>query len=91
MNPTSLRHQLKRLTDACKLPPVTTHMLRHTAGKFYTDITTPQDVKTAILGHAPNITGHYAPPDAEAMRPWVERVHAVLVGEVDIARKEKAE
>lgn len=88
MNPTSLRHQLKTLTDACKLPPVTTHMLRHTAGKFYTDINTPHDVKRAILGHTPDITGHYAPPDEDAQRPWVEQVYRRLAGEVERARQE---
>jgi integrase len=89
MNPTSLRHQLKRLTDAVKLPPVTTHMLRHTAGKFYTDLGTPENITQAILGHAPNITGHYAPPDAEAMREWVERVYRALAGEVERAAVER--
>jgi integrase len=83
MNPTSLRHQLTRLTDACKLPPVTTHMLRHTAGKFYTDLGCPQNVTGAILGHATGITGHYAPPDAETMRPWVEQVYRTLVEETE--------
>jgi integrase len=88
MNPTSLRHQLARLTTACKLPAVTTHMLRHTAAKFYTDAGCPQEVTGAILGHTPNITGHYAPPDAEAMRPWVEGVGRVLSGEVERVRRE---
>lgn len=87
MNPTSLRHQLKDLTDACKLPPVTTHMLRHTAGKFYTDIGTPDNITGAILGHSPNITGHYAPPDADAMRPWTEQVYQAISGEVERQRK----
>jgi integrase len=83
MNPTSLRHMLKDLTDACKLPPVTTHNLRHTAAKFYTDIATPHDVKQAILGHTLDITGHYGPPDPDAQRPWVERVYHMLAGEVE--------
>lgn len=83
MNPNSLRHMLHDLTDACKLPPVTIHMLRHTAAKFYTDQQTPDNVTGAILGHTPNITGHYAPPDAEAMRPWVEQVWRRLSGEVE--------
>lgn len=83
MNPNSLRHQLKDLTDACKLPPVTTHMLRHTAGKFYTDLQAPTNITGAVLGHTPNITGHYAPPDADAMRPWTEQVWRALSGEVD--------
>jgi integrase len=88
MNPTSLRHQLKALTDACHLPPVTTHMLRHTAGKFYTDLGCPQNVTSAILGHATGITGHYAPPDAEAMRPWVEKVYRTLAGTIEEERRE---
>lgn len=83
MNPTSLRHQLRALTNACKLPAVTTHMLRHTAGKFYTDLSCPENVTGALLGHAPAITGHYAPPDANAMRPWVEQVYRQLLGEVE--------
>jgi integrase len=82
MNPTSLRHMLKDLTDACALPPVTTHNLRHTAAKLYTDIATPHDVKQAILGHTPDITGHYGPPDPDAQRPWVERVYQALAGEI---------
>jgi hypothetical protein len=36
---------------------------------------------SAILGHAPNITGHYAPPDADALRPFVEQVYGRLAGE----------
>ena len=87
MNPTSLRHQLKDLTDAAKLPPVTTHMLRHTAGKFYTDLQAPSNITGAVLGHTPNITGHYAPPDADAMRPWTEQVWRALSGEVERQRK----
>lgn len=86
MNPNSLRHQLHDLTDACKLPPVTTHMLRHTAGKFYTDLAAPDNITGAVLGHTPNITGHYAPPDADAMRPWTEQVWRAISGEVDRQR-----
>lgn len=86
MNPTSLRHQLKDMTDAKSLPPVTTHMLRHTAGKFYTDVGTDHFMTKAILGHAPDITGHYAPPDPESMRPHVERVYSLIAGEVQKAR-----
>jgi integrase len=87
MNPTSLRHQLKAHTDACKLPPVTTHMLRHTAGKFYTDLGCPYDLISTILGHGPRtITGHYAPADVEALRPWAERVYGLLTGEVERER-----
>lgn len=88
MNPIALRHQLKRLTDSVRLPPVTTHNLRHTAAKFYTDIATPHDVKQAILGHTPDITGHYGPPDPDAQRPWVERVYQMVAGEVEQARAE---
>lgn len=87
MNPTSLRHQLHDRTDACKLPPVTTHMLRHTAGKFYTDVGAPSNITGAVLGHTPNITGHYAPPDPDAMRPWTEQVWRSLSGEVERQRK----
>lgn len=87
MNPTSLRHQLTTLTTACKLPNVTTHMLRHTAAKFYTDAGCPQPMTAAILGHAPNITGHYAPPDPDAMREWTERVYHMLSGESARGRK----
>lgn len=87
MNPTSLRHQLTTLTAACKLPNVTTHMLRHTAAKFYTDAGCPQPMTAALLGHAPNITGHYAPPDADAMRPYVEQVYGMLAGASERGRK----
>lgn len=87
MNPNSLRHQLHALTDALHLPPVTIHMLRHTAGAFYTDLNTPQHITGAILGHAPNITGHYAPPSVETMREWAEQVYRQLSGEVERMRK----
>ena len=90
MNPTSLRHQLKTLTDACQLPPVTTHMLRHTAGKFYTDLGCPYELISTILGHGPRtITGHYAPAGIETLRPWVERVYDLLAGEVERERMKK--
>jgi integrase len=87
MNPNSLRHLLHDLTDAAKLPPVTTHMLRHTAGKFYTDVGTEHMMTKAILGHTPDITGHYAPPDPDAQRPWTERVYRALSGEVEEQRR----
>ena len=89
MNPTSLRHQLKALTDATLLPPVTTHMLRHTAAKFYTDAGTPRELVAAILGHTTGITGHYGPPDVETLRPWVEKVYRGLAGEVEAARRKE--
>lgn len=41
----------------------------------------------ALLGHAPNITGHYAPPDADAMRPYVEQVYGMLAGGAERGRK----
>lgn len=83
MSTNSLRHQLHDLTDACKLPPVTTHMLRHTAGKFYTDVGAEHAMTKAILGHTPDITGHYAPPSPDAMRPWTEQVYQKLSGELE--------
>lgn len=89
MNPVALRHQLKAHTDAMRLPPVTTHMLRHTAAKFYTDVGCPQHITSAILGHAANITGHYAPADPDAQRPWVEQVYRTLAGEVERAHGEQ--
>jgi integrase len=88
MNPTSVRHMLKKLTDATKLPPVTTHMLRHTAGGLLKTAGCPYDVIGAILGHAPlGVTGHYAPPPVSTMRPWVEHVYQELAGERDNARE----
>ncbi len=78
---TSLRHQLKRLTDACRVPPITAHEGRHTAAKFYTDLGATQELTGAILGHGPRtITGHYAPHDVEVLRPWVEKVYTTLAG-----------
>lgn len=90
MNTTSLYHQLRRMTDACRMPPMKTHNLRHTAGKFYTDLGTPQHILSAILGHSTNITGHYAPPDVETLREWVEAVYRTLAGDAERGRKERA-
>lgn len=88
MNPTSLRHALKRLTTAASLPPVTTHQLRHTAGALFTDAGCPEDVRAAILGHATaTITRHYSPPSVETMRPWVERVHAAIASQLAAAQQ----
>lgn len=87
LNTNSLRHTLHALTDACNLPPVTTHNLRHTAGGLLTAAETPQPIVGAILGHTPNITGHYAPPDIETMRPWIEKVYQAITGEVERIRK----
>lgn len=75
LNPTSLRHNLKRMTDTLKLPPVTTHMIRHTSSKLLLSVGTPENIIGGILGHAPNITGHYAKPEVDEMRPWVEKVY----------------
>src|SRR6185436_8847538 len=90
MNPTSLRHALKTLTDACKLPSVTTHMLRHTCGGLLIAVGAPENIIGGILRHGPRtITGHYAPPSVEVMRPWVEQVYRILAGELEEqARKE---
>lgn len=79
-NTTSLYHQLQRLCAQAHVVPTKTHDARHTAAKFYTDLGCPQPMIAAILGHAVSITGHYAPPDAEAMRPWVERVWENIAG-----------
>jgi len=90
MNPTSLRHALTRLTTACKLPPVTTHMLRHTCGGLLIAAGAPENIIGGILRHGPRtITGHYAPPQVDVMRPWVEAVYVTLAGELEEqARKE---
>lgn len=91
MSTTSLRHALKDLTDATRLPPVTTHMLRHTAGGLLKAASCPYDVLGAILGHAPpGVTGHYAPPPVSEMRPWVELVWRELAGAVEEKRREIA-
>lgn len=88
MNPTSVRHALKRHTDTLRLPTVKTHGLRHTAGQLYTDAGCPEDIRAAILGHAvANVTRHYSPPSLETLRPWVERVYQSVAREVEQARK----
>lgn len=87
MNPTSLRHIVKRYTTAAGVPDVKTHELRHTAGAFYTAVGCPENVTSAILGHAPGtITRHYAPADVETMRAWVEKVYQLISGEATQAR-----
>lgn len=78
MNTTSLYHQLQRLCDTAHVPRTKVHNLRHTAAKFYTDLHIEERYIKAVLGHVPNITGHYAAVDAEAMRGWVERVYKLL-------------
>ncbi len=77
-NTTSLYHQLQRLCDKAHVVRTKTHDARHTAAKFYADIGTPQPMISAILGHSVTITGHYAPPDADAMRPWAEQVYGLV-------------
>lgn len=79
-NTTSLYHQLQRLCDQAHVVRTKTHDARHTAAKFYTDVGCPQPMTSAILGHAVSITGHYAPPDADAMRVWVEQVYEMIAG-----------
>ena len=87
MNPTSLRHMLKRLTDHAALPPIVTHNLRHTCSGLLHTLGAPQDIIGGLLGHGPRtITGHYAPPDIETMRPWVEQAYRLLAGEVEKAK-----
>lgn len=84
MNPTSLRHMLKDLTDAAGLPAATVHHLRHTAAGLLRRAGADDALIGAILGHAPStITGHYARPDLETLRPWVERVAALLASTAD--------
>lgn len=86
MNTTSLYHQLQRLCLSAHITRTKVHDLRHTAAKCYTDIGTPQHIVSAMLGHSPNITGHYAPPDADALRPWAEQVYGTIAGD---ARQQK--
>lgn len=95
MHPTTFLHLLrhKRYKDKpaegfwalADLPnDVTIHHLRHTAGQLHTDAGTPEDVRSAILGHAAsNITRHYSPPTAETMRPYVDGVCEALVAEIE--------
>jgi integrase len=81
LNPTSLRHSLKDVTDAAKLPAITSHELRHTCAGFLEDALTPEYIIAGILGHGPRvITRHYAPPTVDTMRPWIERVYAAIAG-----------
>jgi integrase len=87
MNPTSLYHQLQRLCAAARLPRMKVHDCRHTAAKFYTDLHIEERYIKALLGHAPNITGHYAPPDADALRPFVEQVYGLVAGDAERGRK----
>lgn len=83
MSTTSLRHALKELTTIIALPPITTHMLRHTAGGLLKAASCPYDVLGAILGHTPpGVTGHYAPPPVSEMRPWIEKIYRELAREV---------
>lgn len=90
MSTTSLRHNLKEITTEIKLPPITTHMLRHTSGGLLKAASCPFDVLGAILGHAPpGVTGHYAPPPVSEMRPWVEKIYRELFGEVEQLRRSK--
>lgn len=89
MNPTSFYHILKRTLPAARLPQiVNVHHLRHTAAKFYVDIGAPDNVRQAIAGHSPKtITDYYGETDAEAMRPWVDRVYSLLGGNAERLRK----
>jgi integrase len=82
MYPTNLLHRLKDTLPRAELPSLlTVHHLRHTAGQFYTIVGAPLDpIIQAILGHSPRtMSGHYAPPPVETLRPWTERVYALIV------------
>ncbi len=88
MNTTSLWHMLHRLTELAQLAPIATHNLRHTCGGLLHSLGAPQDIIGGILGHGPRtITGHYAPPDIETMRPWIDQVYGLL--DKETARIEK--
>lgn len=87
MNTTSLYHQLRRLTTAAHVVKMKVHDCRHTAAKFYTDLHVEERYVKAVIGHSANITGHYAPPDAESLRPFVEQVYRLVSGDAARARK----
>jgi hypothetical protein len=54
-------------------------MLRHTCGGLLILAGAPENIIGGILRHGPRtITGHYAPPPVEVMRPWVEQVYAAV-------------
>lgn len=83
LRPTSLRHMLKRLTDAAKLPAITTHMLRHTAAGLLEGAGCDRVTIGALLGHTPqSITGHYAPVSLTTLRPWIDQVYQMLHGDM---------
>lgn len=92
MTSPSLRHALKAATDAAQLPPVTTHMLRHTCAGLLEHLQAPEYVIAGILGHGPRvITRHYAPPSLATKREWIEQVAGLITGGAALDRRaEKA-
>jgi integrase len=92
LNPTSLRHALRDVTDAAAMAPITTHELRHTAAGLLESLETPEYIIAGILGHGPRvITRHYAPPTVDTMRPWIERVYAAITSAPPPTSLRKAE
>lgn len=81
MHPSTLLHTLKRALAQAELPShVTIHHIRHTCGQLYTMVKAPLDpIVQTIFGHSPRtVTGHYAPPPLETLRPWVNAVYDAL-------------
>lgn len=78
--PNGMLQILRDLLPVAKLPPITVHHLRHTAGQWYTDAGCPEDVRAAMFGHgAATITRHYSPPSLSTQRRWAEAVYDRLV------------
>ena len=66
---------------ALTIPDFRVHDFRHTCASNILRLGCSLDYERALLGHAPeHITAHYARPDAEVLRPWIERWSRVVLG-----------
>jgi integrase len=69
----------------------TIHDLRHTSASILRALGCPKDIRAALLGHDDaDMVEHYAGRDVEPLRPWVEKLAAVYLGEMDVKQGRRA-
>lgn len=85
--PTAMRRHFRLACQRAKMPVVHPHDLRHTAASGMIRLGMSDHYAAALLGHAPSsMTRHYARPDAEALRPWVEQWANLVLGEAKMRK-----
>lgn len=88
----AIRNHLNQAIERAKIIAIRIHDLRHTAGSNILRLGCPEWYVEHFLGHEPGtMTRHYARPNPDALRPYVEQWAEMLLGTVGNLDKQTAE